>query len=143
MTKQEYAQLQLYIEGAYNNFQVNHLVWYDMLKDYDYKTALAAVKNVIRVSKYPLTIACITEEYNKLIKQQEQLDLNYLLDVLHEMIDNEKISNELFMQIELEIFEDGQLSIESKKILLNYKKDQRLIEIFKREEKGLCLISTK
>lgn len=140
MTKQEFTSVIVYITGAYNNFNVDHLVWYDMLKELDYSICLQAVKNVIKIAKYPLTIAAINEEYNLLVKSKLREETDYLLGIAKEMLDKGLISNDLHCEIEIEITYDDKISDRNKQILLDYKKqDNKLIQILKGKEQQLCL----
>ena len=44
MTKEEYAVIKTYMVGAYHNFEISDIVWYDNLKRLDFKTAFEAIK---------------------------------------------------------------------------------------------------
>lgn len=143
MTKQEFASLQIYIEGAYNNFEINHLVWYDFLKDYDYKMTLQAVKNVIKVSKYPLTIAALSEEYARLKEVKRIEEFNYLYQVANNLFDKGLLTDEEHMLFEFEWQDKQEVNDKLKKKIIDYvknsKDEYRVLEILggTNEEKKL------
>lgn len=129
MTKQEFANLQLLIEGAYNNFEINHLVWYEFLKDYDYKLTLQAVKNVIKVSKYPLTIASITEEYARLKEVKRIEEYNYLYQVANNLFDKGLLTDEEHMRFEFEWQDKQEVNDKLKKKIVSLSKNERVLKI--------------
>lgn len=131
MTKEEYASIKLWIVGAYNNHDISDIVWYEMLKDFDYSMCLEAVKNVIKVAKYTMTIAAITEEYNKLLRVRSISEIVYLHGVAGEMLEKRIISDEKYNEIEYQISYD-ELTRENKNKLYTFKKDKQVLDILKR-----------
>lgn len=140
MTKQEFTSIMVYVNGAYNNFNVDNLVWYDMLKELNYQFCFQAVKNVIKVAKYPLSIAAIIEEYNKIIKNKQKEEIHYLLGVADRLLENGTLSSDLFEEIEYQIAYEDRISEKNKQILLRYNQgDKKMAEILKGKEIQLCL----
>jgi len=60
MVEEEVAKLLAVLAAAYPNFEVNemkHKVWFEMLKDIDYKVAQVAVRKIILENTFPPAIA--------------------------------------------------------------------------------------
>lgn len=146
MTVEEFAQIRLYVEGAYNNFQISPIVWYDMLKDYDYKKCFEAVKNVIKIAKYPLSIAAVVEEYNLITERQQLERKTTLLEIFDEM----KISGLLddtynrhsiseYESACLNLIYENKISRKIKDKIKKYTRDPKVLTYI--EEEQLCLIT--
>lgn len=82
MTKEEYTQLKAYLIGAYQNLVITDIVWYDILKEYDFKMMLRASKNYIKQSSFPPTIASLIKEHDKVVEEKLQFDNRYVLSVI-------------------------------------------------------------
>ena len=67
MTKAETMAIRKYVEGAYNQVKTNNdsdLVWFDMLKDYDYQIMLKNLKDYIKSgNKYAPNLADLIGMY--------------------------------------------------------------------------------
>lgn len=68
MTKEEFARLSAGIKGFYPSFQImpteeSMELWYQQLKDLDYKTASIAISKHVCTNKYPPSVAEIRKGY--------------------------------------------------------------------------------
>lgn len=96
MTKEEYTQLKAYLIGAYQNLVITDIVWYDILKEYDFKMMLRASKNYIKQSSFPPTIASLIKEYELVQKEKIKFDSNYIYATLERALLNNQITEEEF-----------------------------------------------
>lgn len=80
MTKEQFASIKAYFDGAYNRLDVNPAVWYDQLQHLNYEVAMLAVKDHVRASKYPPTIHEIIKRYHDLLDNPQQLPVDPVIE---------------------------------------------------------------
>lgn len=80
MTKEQFASIKAYLDGAYNRLDVNPAVWYDQLQHLNYEVAMLAVKDHVRASKYPPTIHEIIKRYHDLLDNPQQLPVDPVIE---------------------------------------------------------------
>lgn len=80
MTKEQFASIKAYLDGAYNRLDVNPAVWYDQLQHLNYEVAMLAVKDHVRASKFPPTIHEVIKRYHDLLDNPQQLPVDPVIE---------------------------------------------------------------
>ena len=80
MTKEQFASIKAYLDGAYNRLDVNPAVWYDQLQHLNYEVAMLAVKDHVRASKFPPTIHEVIKRYHDLLDNPQQLPADPVIE---------------------------------------------------------------
>lgn len=81
MTKDEFALIKIYMETAYQSqrWEVSVAVWFDFLKNFNYRITLEAVKKYIGLNKFPPTVSDIVKGYDLLLDDISQLPLDNII----------------------------------------------------------------